>query len=253
MEAETQEYLDFVEKFKPQKTTDDCYTPENVYNVVADWAAKKYGFDSSQVVRPFWPGGDFERFEYPEWCVVLDNPPFSILAKIRRFYNRRGIKYFLFAPSLTLFNMKYECNYIVAACNVTYANGAVVNTSFVTNMGEYLIETAPELTQAVKAANDENSTVKELPKYEYPSCVAHAARLNYLSVHGVHFKVAKNDALPISKLDEQGKDGIFGGGFLLSERAAAERAAAENVNRRVWKLSERELKIQRFITTRRFE
>ena len=44
-EDDNAEYAAFVEKFKPKKTTDDCYTPENIYNAVADWAANKYGFD----------------------------------------------------------------------------------------------------------------------------------------------------------------------------------------------------------------
>lgn len=32
----TGEYAAFVEKFKPKKTTDDCYTPDNVYAAVHD-------------------------------------------------------------------------------------------------------------------------------------------------------------------------------------------------------------------------
>lgn len=28
------EYRAFVDKFKPRKTTDDCYTPDNVYQAV---------------------------------------------------------------------------------------------------------------------------------------------------------------------------------------------------------------------------
>ena len=95
------DYEGFVEKFKPKKTTDDCYTPTEVYGAVLDWAARRYGFDPACVVRPFYPGGDYEAFDYPEGCVVLDNPPFSILAKIQRFYLERGIRFFLFAPSLT--------------------------------------------------------------------------------------------------------------------------------------------------------
>ena len=31
---ETREYAEFIEKFKPKKTTDDCYTPGNIYDVV---------------------------------------------------------------------------------------------------------------------------------------------------------------------------------------------------------------------------
>ena len=31
-------YEEFVEKFKPKKTTDDCMTPPEIYEVVKDWA-----------------------------------------------------------------------------------------------------------------------------------------------------------------------------------------------------------------------
>ena len=34
-------YKKFVDKFKPKKTTDDCYTPENVYNAVRDWTVEE--------------------------------------------------------------------------------------------------------------------------------------------------------------------------------------------------------------------
>lgn len=97
-------YEEFVEKFKPKKTTDDCYTPPAIYEAVKDWAVKEYGIDPDRIVRPFYPGGDYERFEYPKDCVVLDNPPFSILSKILRFYDERSIAYFLFAPTLTIFS-----------------------------------------------------------------------------------------------------------------------------------------------------
>ena len=40
-----EDYDGFVEKFKPKKTTDDCYTPPEVYEVVASWVEEKYGVD----------------------------------------------------------------------------------------------------------------------------------------------------------------------------------------------------------------
>ena len=37
-------YEDFVEKFKT-KNTDDCYTPENIYEAVLNWCVAEYGID----------------------------------------------------------------------------------------------------------------------------------------------------------------------------------------------------------------
>lgn len=51
------EYAAFIEKFKPKKTTDDCYTPANIFEAVLEWVVKEYGIDPEKVVRPFWPGG----------------------------------------------------------------------------------------------------------------------------------------------------------------------------------------------------
>lgn len=66
-------------------TTDDCYTPHDVYDVVLDWVIDKYNLqDDTKIVRPFYPGGNYKEFDYPTNCVVIDNPPFSILASIRK-------------------------------------------------------------------------------------------------------------------------------------------------------------------------
>ena len=105
---EDDEYRAFKEKFRAKKTTDDCYTPGPVYEAVADWVAKEYAADKSRFVRPFFPGGDYEHFSYPEGCAVVDNPPFSILSRILTFYHGHGIPFFLFAPALTLFSAAAE-------------------------------------------------------------------------------------------------------------------------------------------------
>lgn len=59
-------YSAFIEKFKPKKTTDDCYTPPHVFEAVLGWVIDRYGIDPEKVDRPFWPGGDFENFKYTE-------------------------------------------------------------------------------------------------------------------------------------------------------------------------------------------
>ena len=80
---ENEEYRAFVDKFKPKKTTDDCYTPPNIYEAVKTWVVNEYHISKdTPIIRPFYPGGDYEHYDYPEGCVVIDNPPFSILSKI---------------------------------------------------------------------------------------------------------------------------------------------------------------------------
>ena len=89
------DYDGFVEKFKPKKTTDDCYTPPAVYDAVLQYVRETYHIaDDVPIVRPFYPGGDYENYDYPEGCVVVDNPPFSIFAKILDFYQAREIRFF---------------------------------------------------------------------------------------------------------------------------------------------------------------
>ena len=237
-------YEQFVEKFKPKKTTDDCYTPPKVYEAVKNWACKEYGIDENKIVRPFYPGGDYENFEYPKGAVVLDNPPFSIITKIMDFYIERGIKFFLFAPALTILASagKRQANIIAQDYQIIYENGARVKTCFVTNFGEYKIRTAPELEKAIKKAQENK---KELPRYDYPDHVITISDVNKIAKHGVDFKLKAEDLHFIRRLDSQKphKKGIYSGGFLLSERAVAERAVAEKGNRIIWELSEREREI----------
>lgn len=229
---ESREYREFVEKFKPKLTTDDCYTPENIYACVRDWALRHYRLENAEVLRPFYPGGDYQNAEYPAGCVVIDNPPFSILSEICRFYSERDIPYFLFAPALTLFSTASgSCNYLPTGVSVTYHNGAVVNTSFVTNLGGWKIETAPDLYQAVKAADDANRKEQsaELPGYVYPMEVLTSAVFR-LAKYGQALRVQAEEVLFVRALDCQRakKKTIYGSGFLISARAAAEHAAAEH-------------------------
>lgn len=60
-----EEYQKFVDKFKPKKTTDDCYTPANIYEAVLGWVVEEYGIDPNKVVRPFWPGGGLRKVRLP--------------------------------------------------------------------------------------------------------------------------------------------------------------------------------------------
>lgn len=245
------EYNEFVDKFKPKKTTDDCYTPDNVYEAVAAWVSQEYGIDRSDMVRPFYPGGDYRSDDYAPGCCVVDNPPFSILSEIERFYQENGVRFFIFAPTMTLFGSLVDgvC-YVPCGGSVTYENGADVNTSFVTNLEpDLIVRTAPALSDAIRQANDANlpKEKKQLPKYSYPPEVITSAMVARWCSRGVDFRLRREDAARIPALDAQRPEGkaIYGCGFLLSESAAREAEAAareaEAANaERVWELSERE-------------
>jgi hypothetical protein len=186
-------------------------------------------------VRPFYPGGDYKNFKYPKGSIVVDNPPFSILAEILQFYDKNDIKFFLFAPSLTLFSPSSSSSFtaICICAGIIYANGASVNTSFYTNLGDRSIRfrSAPDLYNALDVANTENlkQMSKEKPKYIYPDYVVIPSYVGRMSRYGVDFSVSVNESERISTLDHQKKEGkgIYGSGYLISEKAAAEKAAAE--------------------------
>ena len=225
-----EDYNSFVDKFETKKTTDDCYTPPKVYDAVVEFVERELcDLDDKVIVRPFYPGGDYENFEYPENCVVIDNPPFSILSKIIRFYTAHDIPYFLFAPALTLF-IAPECNptYIICGVSVIYENKADVCTSFITNMAKDIgVWVCPQLVDAIKEAQAAPDKTKQ--KFVYPDNIITAATLQKLSQHGTELVIPRRSCVYIKYSDSckaQGRS-LFGGGFLLSERAAAERAAAE--------------------------
>ena len=255
------DYEGFVEKFRPKLTTDDCYTPPEVYDVVAGWVAAEYGLERASFVRPFWPGGDYEGFEYPDGCAVVDNPPFSILSKIVRFYLDRGIRFFLFCPMLTAFSAKStfrETCHVVCSSDITYENGAKVHTSFVTDLEPGVAaRTAPALSRAVNEASAAAERARGAkgaapPSYSYPPELLTSARLAFVGSHGEDLRVMHSECEHVFALDSQRAAGksVFGGGLLLSpaatarraaaERAAAERAAAERAAATKWPLSERE-------------
>ena len=253
--SEDEDYNAFVEKFEQKKTTDDCYTPDVIYNAVADWVASEYGLSRDNFVRPFYPNGDYQREKYKSTDIVVDNPPFSIMSEIVRFYVENGIRFFLFAPHITLFSgASSEISALICGVTVTYENGAQVCTSFLTNLEPHDVRfrSAPKLYQAVKIADDEyrKNIKKQLPKYTYPAHVIMSKTMSAFSRLGIDFVALRSETAFVRELDCQKEIGcgIYGGGYLVSDRLAnerekAEREKAEREKALVWKLSERELGI----------
>ena len=232
LSEEDEEYQQFLEKFEHKKTTDDCYTPDNIYEAVKAWAVEQYGLKGLRVLRPFYPGGDYQKERYGSDCVVLDNPPFSIISEICEFYQTNGVRFFLFAPHLTLFSTGAgRHKYVACGVPVTYANGATVSTSFITNLGDVKVLVGADLYAVVNEQNKKNlrELRRELPKMQYPAEVLTSTMLGNLARYGVTWQARDIDLSFTRALDAQKEAGkaIYGGGFLLSGKAAAEKAAAE--------------------------
>nr|DAU79599.1 MAG TPA: adenine-specific methyltransferase [Caudoviricetes sp.] len=228
--------------------------PPDVYDTVLQWVTDEYGIQGRPVVRPFWPGGDYQHEEYPDGCVVIDNPPFSILSKICRWYLEHDIDFFLFAPYLTNFGADIPVNHIVTDTTIVYENGAKVKTAFLTTLGDDFIRTAPGLSQAINAVQDAHKPAP-LPSYQYPGEVLTVSRVGQLDHYGIDLRVSRSEVARISRLDSQKTAGktIFGYGFLMgrtlqaryaeaAEAAEAAKAAkaAKAANDFVWTLSPRE-------------
>lgn len=206
-----EDYDAFLAKFNTNapKTTDECYTPQPVYEAVLEWLRSKVNIEGRSIVRPFYPGGDYKNYEYPEKCIVVDNPPFSILAQILRFYRATGVDYFLFAPGLTLFSASPDGDCcVVADAQIVYANKAVVCTGFHTS-----------LFPGVKVLIDGNLRAKIVEaqglskparvKVVYPDNVITSALLNKYAKKVVA-KIYDEECYPIKGMDCGVK--LFGGG-----------------------------------------
>lgn len=249
------DYDGFVDKFKPKLTTDDCYTPAEVYAAILEWIWENYDLSGKKICRPFFPGGDYESEIYKDNDVVIDNPPFSLLTNIVDFYDKNGVKFFLFAPELTAFVRSPNVCNIYAGYGIEYHNGARINTSYITNLWEDLgVWCCPELGHRIKKAQEKANAKAKLPKYVYPANVVTSANLGTLASRGGTLKIPRCEISPkVGALASQKLVGktAFGGCKLISDNAAAELKAAElkaaelkvKEEAIVWELSDGELEV----------
>lgn len=208
--SKNETYDEFVNKFKPKLTTDDCYTPPKIYSVVLEWVKKYYGVNE-RIIRPFNPNDDYKKYDYSN-AVVVDNPPFSILAEIIDYYLNNNIKFFLFAPALTCFNYLAKNRKVcILPINVTieYENGARVNTGFVTNLENNAVNINVELYKLIKNCHEDKSQRKIKHSCDY-ICIGNC---NKLAKRGIDFKI-KSFKEFVRKKDDCV---IFGSGVLLHE------------------------------------
>ena len=226
--AKGETYEEFVKKFdkNAKKTTDDCYTPQAVYDAVLNYVLQRWPKETAnaRILRPFYPGGDYENEEYGDGCVVVDNPPFSIFSRIVRFYGRRGIPFFLFAPANTAFTPFYSEAFnftiLMTDSRIVYENGSKVHTSFVTNLpSENIVESVPELRAAIREACPVNNTKRAGSNRGtiYPAEIYTAAALcNYAGY--TDFAISRKSSRILSN---RGNINYFGGALVISDTARA--------------------------------
>lgn len=207
---EKENYEEFVNKFKVKKTTDDCYTPDDIMECVFNYVEKSYNLERTHFIRPFFPGGDYQNYRYQENDVVVDNPPFSILSEILDFYVENNIRFFIFAPAMVLLNVsskhyKNICK-ISTNCKIQYENKAIVPTSFITNLETTKLRTDQQLKQEIEKFLPKK---RKLKKYKWPSELLTISRLSKLK-HDVQF-------YNIEMIRKIGNSEMFGGAYLCSK------------------------------------
>ena len=232
----SEEYYNWLSKFEAKKTTDDCYTPPSVYDAMIEYVDKEViSLDGLNVVRPFYPDGDYQKDaqNYDDKTIVIDNPPFSIITPICKFYQENNIKFFLFAPGLTALSIVAAVQgltVVIAPKTLVYSNGASVNSAFITNlMPSVQLKTAPTLSKNIELAQKANKSTKTLPKYQYPKNILTINAMQKLANAGLDFEILASHCQPVRALDEQKAHAkaIFGAGLLICDDKAKELQAKE--------------------------
>lgn len=222
------DYESFIKKFSENpKTTDDCYTPQDVYEAVVDYVDSIYPLEGKQILRPFFPGGDYEHADYPDDGVVIDNPPFSIFTAICKFYSKRNIPFFLFGPGLTIFSVLKYCSVVIINHSITFSNGAKVRINFATNLlTDTWVTTAVSLNEAIGHCPSQNQKAN-LTKYRYPEELLSVSDFQSIANGDADFSVSRQEAVVVKNIDLHPKKGLFGDHLLVSKAAAAKAAAAK--------------------------
>ena len=220
------DYESYVAKFQDgPKTTDDTFTPRDVYEAVLQYVGEVYDLSDKLILRPFYPGGDYRNAEYPENGVVIDNPPFSIFTEIIQFYTAMQIPFFLFGQGKTIMCCVKYCTAVIVSDLLTYENGARIYTNFASNLfGDTIIMTAPRLNDLIFSCQSQN-TKANLASYNYPPELLSFSQMQTICRGGCEFSVSRDECQIIKNLDNHPKS-LFGEHILLSSSKAEEKERA---------------------------
>lgn len=229
------DYEGFIAKFQDrEKTTDDTYTPKDVYEAVVRYVGEVCDLTGKEILRPFYPGGDYEHAEYPEDGVVIDNPPFSIFSRICAFYTARRIPFFLFGPGLTIMSCCEYCTAVIISEQIEFANKAKVKCNFASNLfGNTMAMTAPRLDELLRQCPSQHQKAN-LPAYKYPDELLSVSDMQTMARGGISFSVSRAECEIVRRLDchPSQRKGLFGDHLFVSHTKAEEKLAAKEAYRR---------------------
>ena len=222
------DYESFLAKFHDNpKTTDDTFTPRDVYEAVLTYVGEVIDLTDKQILRPFYPGGDYRNAEYPEDGIVIDNPPFSIFTEIVKFYTAREIPFFLFGQGKTIMSCVKYCTAVIVTDLLTYENGARIYTNFASNLyGDTIITTAPRLNDLIFSCPSQTNKAN-LTSYSYPPELLSFSQMQTICRGGVEFAVKRGECRLVKNLDNHPKS-LFGEHLLLSSTKTEEKEIAKH-------------------------
>lgn len=146
---------------------DEFYTPGAVMDAITAYFVKFYHLEGKRIIRPFYPGGDYEN-EYYGDGVVIDNPPFSQTSPIITFYLEHNIPFVLFQDGKTIETpgkrglgityIRPSINYITDSLIVESFGEKItakkctgaVRTCFITNLEDHVIHFSEELSKEIE-------------------------------------------------------------------------------------------------------
>ena len=216
-------------------STDECYTPPAVYDTVLDYAVERYQLQGKHIVRPFIPGGDYQKYAYDENDVVVDNPPFSMTTKITKWYIDHNIPFFLFVNGLYGVSLSRglhgKATVIVTNAQVSFYNKGSekrIRLGFVTNMEpkNIIIRGDATLTNKLNGLVDK----KSFKRFHYPDNFLKNNDILAALQRNVELKLTTDNCLFEDNLDyhkaqmhatSQRMD-VFGGGYLVNDKLYAE-------------------------------
>ena len=210
-------------------TNDECYTSPEVYDTVLKYAVERYNLQGKHIVRPFIPGGDYQRYVYDKNDVVIDNPPFSMTTKITKWYINHDIPFFLFingqyAVSLSR-GLHGKATVIATNANCSFyhePNNKVIKMGFVTNLDPKNIVLRGDAT----LTNRLNGLLKKksFKRFRYPDNFLKNNDILSALQRNVELKLTTDNCLFEDNLDYHKAQhfAVFGGGYLVNDKLYAE-------------------------------